>query len=111
LLGGGKAARQRAIVQERIANGTLFPLISSKVQSSIEDLVKRTFHGLQDTMTAVLDLIGHDIDMAVDASPQLTIGSGKEKDPEGEERMEVFLAEIEGLRGKHEDLLASIAEL
>jgi hypothetical protein len=97
-------------VQGRIANGTLFPLISSKVQHSIEDLIKRTFRGLQDTINAVLDLIAHDVDMAVDASPQLTIRSGKEEDPEGEERKEVFLAEIEGLRGKHEDLLASIAE-
>lgn len=62
-LGTGKAARQRATVQGRIADGNLFPNISFHVNEHIIALIESTFRDARAKVDAVLDLIRADLDM------------------------------------------------
>lgn len=109
--GTGKAARQRAIVQGRITNGTLFPHISAKIQASIDDLVRKTFRRLKNEVDAVLDLIVSDVEMAL-ASNLQRLGSARNQDDLEEQKgKEELMAEIRELKEEHEKLLASISDI
>jgi hypothetical protein len=109
--GTGKAARQRAIVQGRITNGTLFPHISAKIQASIDQLVRKTFRDLRDAVNAVLDLVVSDVEMALASYPQRVDSARNQEDPEEERRKGELMAKIRELKGKHEELLASISNI
>ncbi|KAE9366257.1 hypothetical protein N431DRAFT_419424 [Stipitochalara longipes BDJ] len=111
--GTGKAARQRAIVQGRITNGTLFPHISAKIQASIDKLVRKTFGDLKDAVDAILNLIVNDVEMALTSNPQRVDSDSarNQEDPEEQRRKEALMAEIKELKGEHEKLLASISDI
>ncbi|KAE8450711.1 hypothetical protein EG329_006056 [Mollisiaceae sp. DMI_Dod_QoI] len=109
--GTGKAARQRAIVQGRITNGILFPHISAKIQANIDQLVQKTFRNLHDAVNAVLDLIVSDIEIALVSRPQGVDDARNQESPEEERRKGELMVEIRELKGKHEELLASISNM
>jgi hypothetical protein len=98
-------------VQGRITNGTLFPQISVKIQASIDRLVRKTFRDLRHAANAVLDLIVSDVEMALVSNPQRVDSARNQEDPEEERRKGELIAEIMELKGKHEELLASISNI
>lgn len=110
-LGTGKAARQRAIVQGRITNGTLFPHISAKIQDSIDKLVRKTFRDLDDAVNSILDLIINDVEMALASDFQRADSARNQEDPGEEKKKEELMVKIRELKGRHEELLTSIASI
>ncbi|KAH6678502.1 hypothetical protein B0J14DRAFT_582898 [Halenospora varia] len=110
-LGPEKASRQRSIVQGRITNGTLFPQISAKIQANVDELVKKTFCDLRHEVDAVLDLIVSDVKMALASKPQVVVDARNQEHQEEERRRGELLAEIRKLKGKHEEILASISNI
>ena len=62
-------------------------------------------------VNAVLDLIISDVEMALTSKPQCADSARNQQDPEEERRKEELMAEIRELKGKHENLLASISHI
>jgi uncharacterized protein YceH (UPF0502 family) len=89
----------------------LFPHISAKIQASIDQLVRKTFRDLGDAVDAVLDLIVSDVEMALASTPQGVDSARNQEDPEEERRKEELMAKVRELKGKHEELLASISNI
>ena len=89
----------------------MFPHISANIQASIDQLVQKSFRDLHDAVKAVLDLIISDVEMALTSKPQPADSVTNQQDPEEERRKEELMAEIGELKGKHEELLASISDI
>lgn len=107
----GYHARLVDIVQGRITNGTLFPNISIKISGSMNALVRKTFEDLRGKAEAVLDLVRNDIDMAL-ASGRQSSGSGHEdRDEEEDELRKELSSVVEGLKGRHAEVLEGLSGL
>jgi hypothetical protein len=111
ITGTGKAARQRSIVQGRITDGTLFPHVSTKIQTNITQLIETTFRALQIAIVEILDLVDHDVKMAMSSGE--TRGAGNENQDTGREseELEEALDEIRKIRRRHEEVLSSVVEI
>lgn len=96
-------------MQGRIADGTLFPQISAKIQETIDKLVKKTFHDLRHTVKAVLALIASDVEMALASRSQRVDSTRNQADPQEERRKADLMADIRELDERHKELLASIS--
>lgn len=96
-------------MQGRIADGTLFPNISAKIQDTIEELVGKTFRDLRSTVDQVMALILFDVEMALDSRSQSEDDAHNLEDPEVERRKADLIAELHVLKVKHEELIASIS--
>lgn len=62
-------------------------------------------------MDAVLDLIVSDVKMALASKPQVVVDARNQEHQEEERRRGELLAEIRKLKGKHEEILASISNI
>ncbi|KAH8649442.1 hypothetical protein BGZ60DRAFT_534676 [Tricladium varicosporioides] len=109
--GTEKAAAQRSIVQGRITNGTLFPNISAKIQSSMEKQIGRAFRHLYRTANEVLDLIVCDVELALAFKPRVMVDARSQEHQEEERQKGELRDEIKKLEGKHEEVLASISNI
>jgi hypothetical protein len=109
--GTGKAARQQNIVQGRITDGTLFPLISARIQAAVEGLVKKTFRDLHNVADVVLALIVNDVEMALASGAQAEGEHGLLDSPEIHKLREELIAEIKDMKGQHEDLVTTISRI
>jgi hypothetical protein len=97
-------------VQNRIANGTLFPHISAKIQTAVEQLVQKVFVDVQLAVTSVLDLIVNDVEMALATSPSAQ-PTREVDDPEKRRRKADLLAEVRVLKDRHGVILDDISNL
>ena len=88
----------------------MFPHISAKIQEGIDRLVRKTFRDVRNAVHAVLELIVSDVNMALASNPP-RVDSPTQEDHEEERRKEELMAEIRELKGKHEELLASISNI
>ena len=62
-------------------------------------------------MNAVLDLIVSDVEMALASNPQRADSARNQEDPEEERQKGELMAKIKELKGRHEELLASISNI
>ena len=89
----------------------MFPHISAKIQESIDQLVRKTFRDLLGAVNAVLDLIVSDVEMTLASNPQRVDSPRNQEDPEEERKREELMVKIRELKGRHEQLLASISSI
>ncbi len=104
--GTGKAARQRAIVQGRITDGTLFPNISAKIIDHIVSLIDDTFSSLHEKVNNILGFIRADLDMAVGATRKRHVVTARERQQQAH-----FQKEVERLEGVYAQMIGSLAHL
>ena len=64
------AERQRSKVQGRIENGTLFPNISIKIRTEIEEQAEMSMKKLEEVVLEILHVIQSDLEMSLE-SPKL----------------------------------------
>jgi hypothetical protein len=62
-------------------------------------------------VNAVLDLIVSDVEMALASNPQRVDSARDQEDPEEDRRKGELMVKIRELKGRHEELLASISNI
>lgn len=104
-LGPGYNKRQVKLVQGRIVNGMVFPNISIKLSSDMNNLVMKTFKSLIKSMEEVLNLMRNDVDMALIPGRQSN-GNGDEERDEEENELKMGLGDVvKGLKARHAEVL------
>ncbi|EXJ86047.1 hypothetical protein A1O1_06416 [Capronia coronata CBS 617.96] len=106
IYGTGKMAKQHAIVQGRISDGTLFPNISDRMLNDISSVLDEAFHGLRQKMNDILRLIRADLNLAVPSHTSHVRFTDKER-----HAREQLAQEIKRLQREHQQLLEGIADL
>ncbi|RDW87518.1 hypothetical protein BP5796_03212 [Coleophoma crateriformis] len=108
--GVGRTARQKSIVQGKVTDGTVFPVISVKIKGTIDQLIQSTFARLHKKLDVVVHLIDSDIEIAYPSTPP-QIGSFENQEGIEEMRLAVFSTELKDLREMHGEILASVASM
>ncbi|KAG9255485.1 uncharacterized protein F5Z01DRAFT_56619 [Emericellopsis atlantica] len=94
--GGGKAARQKAIVGGKISGGTIFPNISIRLSTELHTLVGKKGQELNQLMSDSLRRLDNDVAMAVRLfSSENSVN--RNNDPDAE-RLKAFKRQIDSLK-------------
>lgn len=102
LSGGGKASRQRSIVQGRITDGMLFPSIFIALSSQVESLVQKNQDKLLDIRSDIMGQITEDINLA--------FASSNRPAPRDNARAQSLLAAVGALKEDAEEVGRLVAE-
>ncbi|RDW73267.1 hypothetical protein BP6252_07174 [Coleophoma cylindrospora] len=108
--GEKRTLQQKSIVQGKVTDGTVFPLISVRIKGNIDRLIQSTFARLHNKLAVVVQLIDSDIWIAYPPTPPQTRNLKNQEGIE-EMRLAVFSNEIKDLREIHGEILASVASM
>lgn len=101
------ARRQRSTVQGRIENGTLFPNISFKIQTDLEQHADRILSGLQKKVLEILHAIQSDLELALGQAGDTDSAGGDPR--ELKQRQEKLKEVLRMLKRRHENILKRIS--